>query len=169
MLICIIGGFVYFIGTAVIDASLILLENAPNLIGRSLYQLQLWFEGVIENLPVEIQQAIRNAIIEGGVSLGSYIRDALLGGIASVPGTFKAVFGFAVLPVFLFYIMKDSERLKKGLSSALTPRTAVHARNVVLIVERVLGRYIRAQIMLGVIVAYFSFIGLWLLQVPSPA
>ena len=166
LLICIIGGFTYFIVTAVIDASVILLENAPGLIARSLYQVQQWFEGIREQLPPEIRQEVDKALIEGGVSLGRYIRDALLGGISSVPGTFKAVFGFAVLPFFLFYIMKDSERLRKGFSSVLTPRTAVHARNLVIIVERVLGRYIRAQIILGVIVAYFSFIGLWLLQVP---
>jgi predicted PurR-regulated permease PerM len=92
----------------------------------------------------------------------------LMGVITSIPSTFSTILGFAVLPFFLFYIMKDSERLKKGVASALTPRIAEHARNIVTIVERVLGRYIRAQIMLGVIVAYFSFIGLWLLKAPFP-
>ncbi len=43
-----------------------------------------------------------------------------------------------------------------------------HGRNVVNIVENVLGRYIRAQLMLGLIVGYFSFIGLLLLQVRFP-
>jgi predicted PurR-regulated permease PerM len=166
LLICIIGGFAYFIVTAVIDASATLLENAPYLIGRGVYQVQLWFEGFVENLPVEMQQMVRQELIQGGVSLGGYIRDALLSGVTSIPGTFNMILGFAVLPFFLFYILKDSEKLKKGLSSALTRGTAEHARNVVTIVERVLGRYIRAQIMLGVIVAYFSFIGLWLMQVP---
>jgi len=90
----------------------------------------------------------------------------LMGAITSVPSTFSMVLGFAVLPFFLFYIMKDSEKLKKGFSSVMTPRIAVHARNVVTIIERVLGRYIRAQLMLGLIVAYFSFIGLFLLKVP---
>ena len=50
LLICIIGGFTYFIVTAVIDASLTLLENAPYFIGRGVYQIQLWFEGIIENV-----------------------------------------------------------------------------------------------------------------------
>lgn len=166
LLICIIGGFAYFIVTAVIDASVTLLESAPSLIGRGLYQVQAWFEGIIENLPVEIQQEVKKELVEGGISLGGYIRDALLGGIAAMPRTFSMFLGFAVLPFFLFYILKDSERLKKGFSSAMTPAIAEHARNVVTIVERVLGRYIRAQIMLAVIVAYFSFIGLMLLKVP---
>jgi predicted PurR-regulated permease PerM len=166
LLICVIGGFAYFIVSAVIDASVTLLESAPVLIGKGVYEVQLWFEGLIENLPAEMQQEIKRELVVAGVSVGSYIRDALLGAVSSIPSTFSAILGFAVLPFFLFYIMKDSERLKKGFVSAVTPTIAEHTRNVVTIVERVLGRYIRAQIMLGVIVAYFSFIGLWLLQVP---
>lgn len=166
LLICIIGGFAYFIVTAVIDASVTLLESAPYFMGKSLYQVQQWLEGIREQLPPEIRQELDKALLEGGLALGRYIRDALLGGIESLPRTLNAILGFAALPFFLFYILKDSERLKRGFASAMTPGIAEHARNVVTIVERVLGRYIRAQIMLGVIVAYFSFIGLMLLKVP---
>ena len=170
LLICLVGGFAYFVVTAVIDASVVLMESAPYFIGKSLLQIQLWFQGITERLPLEIQQEVNRALIEGGVALGNFLKDALLGAVSSIPKTFSMILGFAVLPFFLFYIMKDSERLKKGFSSALTPGIAEHARNVVTIVERVLGRYIRAQIMLGVIVAYFSFIGLLILKIPfAPA
>ncbi len=166
LLICIVGGFAYFVVTAVIDASVALMESVPYFIGQSLLRIQQWFQGAIANLPVEIQQEVTRELVEGGVSLGKYIRDVVMGAISSIPRTFGMLLGFAVLPFFLFYIMKDSEKLKKGLASAMTPGIAEHARNVVIIVERVLGRYIRAQIMLGVIVAYLSFIGLLLLKVP---
>ncbi len=166
LLICIIGGFSYFVVTAVIDASVILLENAPYFIGKSVYQVQQWLKGITQQLPPEIRQEVDKAILEGGVALGNQIRDGLMGAVSSIPGTFGMILGFAVLPFFLFYIMKDSEKLKKGFVSAMTPFIAGHARNVVTIIERVLGRYIRAQIMLGLIVAYFSFIGLLILKVP---
>ena len=156
----------YLIITAVIDASVILLENAPNILGRSLYQIQQWFQEISKNLPVVIQQEISKDLVDWGMAVGNYIRAALLGAVSSMPGTFKMFLGFAVLPFFLFYILKDSEKLKRGFVSAMTPAMARHTRNVATIVERVLGRYIRAQIMLGVIVAYFSFIGLLILKVP---
>lgn len=166
LLICIVGGFAYFIVTAVIDASVVLMENAPYFIGKSVNQVQVWLEGIRQQLPPEIRQEMDKALVEGGVSLGGYIRNALLGGISSIRSAVSVILGFATLPFFLFYVLKDSERLKKGFFSALTPGTAKHARNVVTIVEGVLGRWIRAQIMLGVIVAYFSFIGLLVLKVP---
>ena len=156
LLLCIIGGFFYFVLTAVIDASVALMESAPYFIGQSMLRIQEWFQGVIADLPVEIQQEVTRELVEGGVSLGRYIRDVVMGAISSIPSTFGMLLGFAVLPFFLFYIMKDSEKLNKGLTSALTPGITRHGRNVVNIIERVLGRYIRAQIMLGVIVAYFS-------------
>jgi predicted PurR-regulated permease PerM len=166
LLICIIGGFAYFVVTAVVDASVVLLKGTPYFIGKSLYQVQQWFEGIIETLPVEIQEEVSEALVEEGVNLGKYIRDALMGTVSSIPRTFGMFLGFAVLPFFLFYVMKDSERLKKGFASAVTPSIAAHGREILTIVERVLGRYIRAQIMLGVIVAYFVFIGLMVLDVP---
>ena len=93
-----------------------------------------------------------------------------MGAVSSIPATFTAMLGFAVLPFFLFYILKDSEKLKRSFAAEFPPGVVEHIRNVADIVERVLGRYIRAQIMLGLIVAYFSFIGLLILKIPfAPA
>ncbi len=166
LLIVIIGGLIYFIVTAVIDATTTLLESAPDLLTRSLYQVRVWFEGIIESLPVEIQQEVNEAVSEVGASIGGYIRDAIIGSVSTISGAFYLFLGFAVLPFFLFYLLKDSEKLRNGLNSAMILGAAAHSRNVLTIVERVLGRYIRAQIMLGLIVAYFTFIGLLILEVP---
>jgi predicted PurR-regulated permease PerM len=168
LLLCIVGGFLYVLVSTVIDASMRLVEGAPYIFGRSLSLVQDWFEGVLENLPVSVQEEIRQDVLQIGVSIGQSIRNALLGSITSIPDTLSVILGFAILPFFLFYLLKDLEKLKKGLSSALPPAVARHGRNVVDIIENVLGRYIRSQLMLGFIVAYFSFIGLVLLKVPFP-
>jgi predicted PurR-regulated permease PerM len=168
LLLCLVGGFVYVLVSTVIDAAMRLVESTPYIIGRSVILVQEWFEGVLENLPVSIQEEVRQELLQGGVSIGQSIRDALLGTIASIPDTLSVILGFAVLPFFLFYILKDMEKLKKGISSALPPAVARHGRSVVDIIENVLGRYIKSQLMLGFIVAYFSFIGLVILKVPFP-
>ncbi len=83
-----------------------------------------------------------------------------------MPAPLGTIFGFAALPFFLFYLIKDSERLKKAFYAALTPGLAEHSKNIISIIEGVLGRYLRAQLMLGLIVGYFSFLGLLLLNIP---
>jgi len=170
VLVGLIGFFSYYIVTVVIDAFRTLLESAPYFISQSLSRIQEWFEIVRQQFPQEIRQQVDKAFIDAGIALGNAIRDALVQGVSFVPRNFSAFLGFAALPFFLFYLMKDSERLKSGFYSIFPPGIAEHARNVVLIIERVLGQYIRAQIMLGLIVAYFAFLGLLLLRIPfAPA
>ena len=166
LLLALIAAFSYFIVTAVIDASVHLLESAPYFLGKSLYQIQKWLEVLRQQFPPEIRQEVDKALLEAGIALGNSIRDALIEGIATVPRTFSIFLGLAALPLFLFYALKDSEKLKRNFYSVFTPGIAEHVRNIVFIIERVLGRYIRAQLMLGLIVAYFTFVGLLILRIP---
>ena len=166
VLLSLIAAFSYFIVTAVINASLHLAESAPYFIGQSLFRIQQWLEVVRQQFPPEIRHEVDKAFLEAGVALGNTIRDAFVMGISFIPRTFSIFLGLAALPLFLFYTLKDSERLKRSFYSGLTPGIAEHIRNIICIIERVLGRYIRAQLMLGLIVAYFTFIGLLILRIP---
>jgi predicted PurR-regulated permease PerM len=166
VLLVLLAVFSYVIATAVIDASLNLATGAPYFIGNSLYQITQWLEVIREQFPVEIRSEVDRALLEAGVALGNAIRDAMVKGISFVPETFSIVLGLAALPLFLFYALKDSDKLRNHVYSAFSPGIAEHTRNLVCIVERVLGRYIRAQLMLGLIVAYLVFIGLLILKIP---
>ena len=167
LLVALIGSFAYFVVAAVYDASLSLLERAPYLISQSIIEIQEWFHDVISALPLDVQQDINQEIVDAGASLGNAIRSSLMGAVESIPDTFGMILGFAVLPFFLFYLLKDSEKLQAGFMSIFSERLIVHARNVLSIIEQVLGRYIRAQLMLGLIVAYFTFLGLHAIGVGS--
>ena len=160
----------FFIVTAVVNAFLVILQNAPQYISASLATLQEWAEALRQQFPPEMQQQVDKLIMDAGAALGNAIRDIFARGISFIPTTFSLMFGFAALPIFLFYILKDSERLKKGFYSSLSPQVVEHTKNIISIIEEVLGRYIRAQLMLGLVVAYFCFIGLLALQIPfAPA
>jgi predicted PurR-regulated permease PerM len=148
-----------------VDAFLVIVNNAPQYISRGLYQLQQWAEFVRQQFPPEIQMQISEFLLEAGATLGEAVRNTFIRGISFVPTTFTLVFGFAALPIFLFYVLKDSDKLNEGFYSAMSPWLARHAKNIVVIIEGVLGRYIRAQLLLGFIVGYLVFIGLLILQI----
>jgi predicted PurR-regulated permease PerM len=82
-----------------------------------------------------------------------------------IPTTVNFVLAFISLPIFLFFILKDSKQLKEGFYSYLTPGVAFHTRNVFSIIDKVMGRYIRAQLLLGLVVAILVFIGLSILKI----
>ena len=169
ILLGLVGFFSYFIVTAVIDAFMIIVSNAPQYISQGLLALEEWTKVFREQFPVEMQQQVDELLLEAGTALGNFIRNAFTRGISFIPSTFSLLLGFGALPIFLFYILKDSEKLSKSFYSALSPWVAEHTKNVIAIIERVLGRYIRAQLMLGLVVAYFVFIGLLILGLSSVA
>lgn len=164
-----VGFFSYFIIMAVINAFMVLLENAPQYISAALAALREWTEVLRQQFPPEMQQQVDKLLLDAGAALGNFIRDAFTRGISFVPTTFSLVLGFGALPIFLFYILKDSEKLNQSFYSALPPWVAEHTKNIVSIIERVLGRYIRAQLVLGLVVAYFVFIGLLILRIEFAA
>jgi len=166
ILLVLLAVFSYVIATAIIDASVNLAAGAPYFISQSLYQITNWFEVIKEQFPPEVRSEVDRALLEAGVALGNAIRDALVKGVSFVPETFNIVLGLAALPLFLFYALKDSDKLKNHVYSAFTPGVSEHIRNLVSLIERVVGRYIRAQLMLGMIVAYLTFIGLLVLEMP---
>jgi predicted PurR-regulated permease PerM len=170
VLLGLIGFFAFYIVSSVLDASMSIIQNAPQYIGAGLQTLQRWAEGIRELFPPEIRQEVDAFIVEAGVAIGNAVRGAFLGGIANIPATFSLLFGFAALPIFLFYILKDSEKLRGGFYRALSPWVAEHAKNIFSVIDMVLGRWIRAQLLLGFVVAYLTFVGLLALQIPfAPA
>ncbi|MFC1992631.1 AI-2E family transporter [Chloroflexota bacterium] len=162
--------FSFYIFTAVIEAFQVLVNNAPAYIAWAVFRLQQGAESLQQQFPPEMQQEVSEFLQEAGASLGNAVRATFLKGVSLIPATFGLAFGLAALPLFLFYILKDSEKLNRGFYSAFSPRMAEHVKNIVSIIERILGRYIRAQLLLGFIVGYLVFIGLLIMRIPfSPA
>ena len=160
-----IGLFFYYLATTVITALSVLIYNAPYYISSGLFALKEWTEGLRRLFPPEIQQQVDAFTMEAGATIGNAIKAAFLKRISSIPGTFGSALSFAVLPVFLFYLLKDSEKLSEGFYSALPPWAAEHASHIIAILGRVLGRYMRAQLVLAGIVGYLCFVGLYVLRV----
>lgn len=165
-----IAAFSYYIVTLVLEISPLMLQHAPYFFAQSTLRIQEWLEVVRQQLPPEVRTQIDQALVDAGIALGNQVRDTFLKGISFVPQTFTLILGLGALPLFLFYFMKDSEKLKQSFYTALPGKIGEHARNLVSIVEKVLGRWIRAQLMLGLVVGYFAFVGLLILDIPyAPA
>jgi predicted PurR-regulated permease PerM len=162
--ICGVFGF-YLIATLA-DSFSTIITNAPDITTSALEAVQNWIESLRGMFPPEAQQQIQQYIDMIGAAAGEAVQNVFQGGVALIPSTIGFIFGLAVLPVFLFYILKDREQLKKSLYSGLSPRAAKHTANIVSIVGEILGRYIRAQLLLGLVVGVMVLVGLLILDVP---
>jgi predicted PurR-regulated permease PerM len=165
LLIVIIGLFSFYLFSGVADSFVLLLENAPDYISQSIATMQEWAEMQQQRLPEEIRQQVTDFLLNGGIAISEAMKNSLLKGMASIPSTFSVLLGFFSLPLFLFYILKDSASLREGFVSFLPSGIAVHARNIASVVDVVLGRYIRAQILLGFVVGSLVFVGLMSMRI----
>jgi predicted PurR-regulated permease PerM len=164
-MLILIGGLAIYVFIAVAESVTILYKQAPQYFAQGVAEIREWFDAFYSNLSPAQQQQLDVAINNAGTNVGTWLQDAIISTLKFVPGTFSMILGFAGLPLFMFYLLKDSSKFRTGFYSFLSPRAAMHARNIFAIMDNVLGRYIRSQVLLGAVVAIFVFIGLTILGI----
>jgi predicted PurR-regulated permease PerM len=159
----------YFSIPAIINSATSLINDLPGLVPGIVQKIQDLANLFQQNIPPEISLQVNNYLTNVLASVGNALQTALLTGLSYIPGGVSLALGFASLPVFVFYVLKDAESLQRGALSQLPPWMAVRARDITAILQEVLGRYIRAQLLMGIIIGVVDFIWLSALGVPYAA
>ena len=107
-----------------------------------------------------IQQTLRDNASAWAQGAATY----LFSGIQTIFQTLTFLLGFLIIPFFLFYTLLDARKLPNTINSMLHPRAQADVWNVLKIIDTIFGKYIRGQLVLGVIIATMSFIGLSILN-----
>lgn len=115
------------------------------------------------DLPPGIRAAIDGAFADLGETAGAFDVRSLLPIASTIAGALGALFGYLIVPVWAFYLLTDRARLLAAFDSALPGAWRRDTWAVLRILERVFGRWLRAQIFLGVVVGAATFAGLLLL------
>lgn len=76
-----------------------------------------------------------------------------------------SVVAYFVIPIFVFYLLKDRPTLVAGALDSLPETWRADARALGRVIERVFGRWLRGQLLLGVVVGVATFVGLELLGI----
>lgn len=160
------GVFVFYLVATLAQSFSSVITNAPGITTSALQTIQGWIESLRGLFPPEAQQQVDQFISMIGTAAGEAVQNVFRNGIALIPSTVGFIFGLAVMPVFVFYILKDREKLKEGLYSSLSPHAAEHTARVLSIINQVIGRYIRAALLCGLVVGLMDLIGMLILGVP---
>ncbi len=115
------------------------------------------------NLPESVRAFIDSALTDLGKGAGGIDFGSLLPIARTIAGTAASFFGFLIIPIWAFYILRDRVRLTDQLAASLPPAWRDEVWGVLTIIERVFGRWIRAQVLLGLIVGAATYGGLVLL------
>jgi predicted PurR-regulated permease PerM len=134
-------------------------------------QLQGQFERLTEFYArLQIPEAIREWIdaVIAGMGEGGAVPDLdfsfLLPIVSGAGGIIGAVFGYVLLPVWVFFLLKDRVTLTSQFDAALPRTWRFDVWAILRITQRVFGQWVRAQLFLGLTVGVGTFIGLMILS-----
>jgi predicted PurR-regulated permease PerM len=120
----------------------------------------------VDRIPAEVRESIGEHLTDAGDILLGAIQDSLVGVVGIVSSALTLVVALSVGPIFLFYLLKDHDRIANGWCAPFPSAIRLHLRNVGSIINQTIGAYIRGQLLLGLVVGILVAVGLFLIGVP---
>ena len=142
------------------------IEHLPEL-GAALGDLERGFIDWYADLPLpaEVRTTIDAQIAASGRAIADLFRGLLAPTLNAVVRAATFIVGLIVVPVWLFFVLKDRDRFSRSVAGALPPGWRADAENILGLLGRVGGRWVRGQLLLGLSVFIATVIGLTLLTV----
>ena len=165
----VLAGILYLTIPPLYHESQELVQSFPDLYERARSTAEGWSRDVTDRIPVELRAQAENAIAAGGDVLASAARGTLERTVSGVSNAVTLVIGLAIVPFFLFYILKDREHVVAGVYPMMSPLGRTRTQHVFHLVNRVIGSYVRAQLLSATIVGGLVFIGLSILGIKFAA
>ncbi|HYM52332.1 MAG TPA: AI-2E family transporter [Candidatus Dormibacteraeota bacterium] len=114
-------------------------------------------------LPAELREMLDESIRNAESAFAEAVRAILGPAVSAVLRIAAFILGLIVIPVWLFFVLKDRERFQPAMTGALPERWRDDGSNILTILARVGGRWVRGQLLLGVAVFAATVIGLTIL------
>ena len=123
------------------------IRTFPEFYERARTTVEGWSENLTAQIPQDILVHIEGAVASGGDVLAEAAQGVITRTLSGASSTLTIVIGLAIVPFLLFYLLKDREEITSGMYASMSPRSAMHLRNVLNVLSRVIGAYVRAQIL----------------------
>jgi predicted PurR-regulated permease PerM len=139
-------------------------DELPSIVKQIQYQLDHLNELYDRlGLPAELR-TIADSMVAAGLDAVHNLDISFLRPLIDSAASFvSSVFGYLILPAWLFFVLKDRPRLRAAADRALPPAWRPDAWAMAGIVHEVFGRWVRGQLVLGGVVGVASFVGLTVL------
>ena len=142
------------------------LRRLPEL-GQTVESLQRavneWYAGLA--IPGPLRTAIDESLRTGEQAVGDLVAGVAGPLFGTLLRTATFIFGLLIVPVWLFFVLKDRERLPDAIALTLPPEWRADAKHGLALLSRVGGRWVRGQLLLGASIFVATAIGLTALTI----
>lgn len=137
------------------------IENAPEYVERAQEELDVLTERYRTSVPPEVQEQIDQVRANLGETAGNLAAGALQRTLSILTHSVAVILGYLVIPFWLFYLLKDGHNIQSAVESLFPEWLRDDVANVFDIVNKVLGSYIRAQLILSLYIGVITTVGLF--------
>jgi predicted PurR-regulated permease PerM len=133
-----------------------------------------WFDQLtarVQTLPPDVREFVRGGLSDAAekarLNLLPYVGRLLAAGATALlrlVTTLSFALGLLVIPTWVFSILVDQKRAARSVNQALPRGARGDFWAVIAIIDRVLGSYLRGKLVVGIIVAVLTVLGLKLLD-----
>jgi predicted PurR-regulated permease PerM len=120
-----------------------------------------WYAGL--PLPTELRDMIDEQLAASGEVIANFLRGLVAPTVSAVVRAATFVLGLIVIPVWLFFVLKDREAFSRRVAGATPYSWRADIENLLGLLGRVGGRWVRGQLLLGGSIFLATAIGLTIL------
>ena len=149
-----------------------LISKLPVFVTEAINSVEGWNKEYSNSIPEPLRSEIGGILAAIGWiidNLGNIVLSYLQGFLGRVAvaavHAFSLVIGLIVVPIFVFYLLKDREKVRESFVDIFPADSQIHVVYVLRILNRVVGAYVRAQVTLAAVVGFFISIGLILIGI----
>jgi predicted PurR-regulated permease PerM len=162
--VAVIWALLYFALPPITRQARELMEELPQL-GAALGEVERavieWYESL--PLPPDVRATIDEQLAASSEAIAAFLAGLLAPTINAVVRAATFILGLVVVPVWLFFVLKDRESFSRSVASAMPPGWRADAENVLALLARVGGKWVRGQLLLGGSIFLATAIGLTIL------
>lgn len=142
------------------------IRNFPTFFNSARTTVEGWVGEYRELVPDDVRVQIEDALANMGGVIADAAWEMLPGVVGAISGTFSLIIGLATLPILVFYMVKDSREIATWSLTPFPKSLRPYITDLVKIVDKTIGGYLRGQLILGLAVGTVATIGLLLLDIP---
>jgi sporulation integral membrane protein YtvI len=117
-------------------------------------------------LDTDVRESIENGLRNAAGALAQALQQGAAGVLRIVTSTMGFIVGLVIIPFWLFYVLKDSDRGIEAINHMIPRSWRNDVWRILRIMNGVLSSYIRGQLLLGLIVGVATTIGMMLVGAP---
>jgi predicted PurR-regulated permease PerM len=163
--LAVVGLLIIYIIAVMGNSLMDMAGNITQIIPNGLDAITNWLKSLSILSSPSIQEQIDVYSAQAGAAVGEAAKGFLTTGWGFIKSSLGTILGYVILPIFIFYILKDWDKLRDKFYAALPLWTRTHTRGIFSILQNVIGRYVRGQLLLGFVVGLCAFILLMILRI----